>query len=163
MSKLQELREKRRFTQEGLRNRLAVKGYWLDAPLLSKMENDKCLPTPQMAKLLCQILSCGILDIYQLEEITFPTDEQTKISPSEGLKDAKSRVERKVQFRHFELSLQVLTKENLALLGYKSQEEWFRAEIRRLEKAIEKKKAALAADTTKAAGEHSAREASVHP
>lgn len=41
----------------------------VDKPLLSKIVNDVCLPTPQQLKVICDTLVCDVADIYDLREI----------------------------------------------------------------------------------------------
>ena len=43
----------------------------VDKPLLSKIVNDVCLPTPQQFKVICDTLVCAPSDIYDPREVAF--------------------------------------------------------------------------------------------
>lgn len=52
-----------------------------DEPMISKFENYKCLPIPQMMTALCRELSCEIEDIYEPHEIFLtPTKATVKVA-----------------------------------------------------------------------------------
>ena len=110
MSKLQAIRMDRQYQQQEIVTMLQAAGYRMDISLFSKMENDLCLPTPPTADKLCNLLGCGIDDIYQPHELDFSQCcSSTKNSPSNGLKNLQGRTERKMQFRLTKYALQVFT------------------------------------------------------
>ena len=134
MSNLQAIRMEREYQQREIVTMLQAAGYRMDISLFSKMENDLCLPTPPTADKLCNLLGCGIDDIYQPHELDFSQCcGSTKNSPSSGLKNLKGRTERKMQFRLTEYALQVFTSGALAICGYRTQTEWFYECVRQLE------------------------------
>ena len=81
--KLKETRTARRLTQEAVAKRIGC-----DAPLLSKMENYKCLPVPATMEALLATLDCGIEDLYDENEITFPGFAKTKTQHQTPKKEA---------------------------------------------------------------------------
>lgn len=134
MSRLQTIRVDRQYQQQEIVTMLQAAGYRMDISLFSKMENDLCLPTPPTADKLCNLLGCGIDDIYQPHELDFSQYcSSTKNSPSSGLKNLKGRTERKMQFRLTEYALQVFTSGALEVCGYRTQTEWFYECVRQLE------------------------------
>ena len=56
MSRLQAIRIGRDYQQQEVVNMLQAAGCRVDSSLLSKMENDLCLPTPPTADKLCNLL-----------------------------------------------------------------------------------------------------------
>ena len=134
MSRLQTIRVDRQYQQQEIVTMLQAAGYRMDISLFSKMENDLCLPTPPTADKLCNLLGCGIDDIYQPHELDFSQCcSSTKNSPSNGLKNLKGRTERKMQFRLTKYALQVFTSGALEVCGYRTQTEWFYECVRQLE------------------------------
>ena len=61
----------------------------VDKPLLSKIVNDVCLPTPQQLKAICDTLVCGVADIYDPREIALGN-----VSPDINKNTAKTRARR---------------------------------------------------------------------
>ena len=134
MSKLQAIRIGRDYQQQEVVNMLQAAGCRVDSSLLSKMENDLCLPTPPTADKLCNLLGCDIGDIYQPHELDFSQcSENAKNSPSNGLKKRETRTNRKMQFRLTQYALQVFASGALGLCGYRTQTEWFYECVRQLE------------------------------
>lgn len=134
MSRLQAIRIDRQYQQQEIVTMLQAAGYRIDSSLLSKMENDLCLPTPPTADRLCTVLNCGLDDIYQPHELDFSQcRESTKNSPSDGLKKRETRTNRKMQFRLTEYALQVFASGALKACGYRTQTEWFYECVRLLE------------------------------
>lgn len=134
MSNLQAIRMEREYHQREIVTMLQAAGYRMDISLFSKMENDLCLPTPPTADKLCNLLGCGIDDIYQPHELDFSQCcGSTKNSPFDGLKKRDTRTNRKMQFRLTEYALQVFTSGALAICGYRTQTEWFYECVRLLE------------------------------
>lgn len=43
----------------------------IDIPLYSKIENNVCLPTPEVFRQLCTILNCQPEDVYSKDEVDF--------------------------------------------------------------------------------------------
>ena len=65
----------------------------VDKPLLSKIVNDVCLPTPQQFKVICDTLVCAPSDIYDPREVAFmPTS--AAITPATNVHTAKTRKRR---------------------------------------------------------------------
>ena len=155
MSNLQAIRMEREYQQQEIVTMLQAAGYRMDISLFSKMENDLCLPTPPTADKLCNLLGCGIDDIYQPHELDFSQCcSSTKNSPSNGLKNLKGRTERKMQFRLTEYALQVFTSGALEVCGYRTQTEWFYECVRQLEeKSLRIKENAARSAGTEADGE----------
>ena len=134
MSKLQAIRIDRQYQQQEIVTMLQAAGCRIDSSLLSKMENDLCLPTPPAADKLCNLLGCGISDIYQPHELDFSQcSENTKKSPFDGRKQRETRTNRKMQFRLTEYALQVFASGALEVCGYRTQTEWFYECVRQLE------------------------------
>ena len=48
----------------------------VDKPLLSKIVNDVCLPTPQQFKVICDTLVCAPSDIYARHKCTYGKNPQ---------------------------------------------------------------------------------------
>lgn len=155
MSKLQAIRMDRQYQQQEIVTMLQAAGYRMDISLFSKMENDLCLPTPPTADKLCNLLGCGIDDIYQPHELDFSQCcSSTKNSPSNGLKNLKGRTERKMQFRLTKYALQVFTSGALEVCGYRTQTEWFYECVRQLEeKSLRIKENAVRSAGTETDGE----------
>ena len=155
MSKLQEIRTKKDFSQQDITAILQAEGQRVDVSLLSKMENDLCLPTPPTADKLCNLLGCGIDDIYQPHELDFSQCcGSTKNSPFDGLKKRDTRTNRKMQFRLTEYALQVFTSGALEVCGYRTQTEWFYECVRQLkEKSLRIKENAARSAGTETDGE----------
>ena len=134
MSRLQAIRMDRDYQQQEIVTMLQAAGYRMDISLFSKMENDLCLPTPPTADKLCNLLGCGIGDIYQPHELDFSQcSENAKNSPFDGRKRRETRTNRKMQFRLTEYALQVFASGALEACGYRSQTEWFYECVRQLE------------------------------
>ena len=50
-----------------------------DAPMVSRFTHYKCLPIPEMLKVMCQVLNCTSEDIYTNKELYYkPTKQKTK-------------------------------------------------------------------------------------
>lgn len=50
-----------------------------DAPMVSRFTHYKCLPIPEMLKVMCQVLNCTPDDIYTNKELYYkPTKQKTK-------------------------------------------------------------------------------------
>ena len=134
MSKLQEIRTGKDFSQQDITAILQAEGQRVDVSLLSKMENDICLPTPPTAEILCNVLECSLYELFSPAEVDFSQcATRAKNSPSAALKQQKGRTERKVQFRLTEHALQVLASGTLELCGYRTKTEWFYECVRQLE------------------------------
>lgn len=61
----------------------------VDKPLLSKIVNDVCLPTPQQLKVIYDTLVCDVADIYDPREIALGT-----VTPDSNKNTAKTRARR---------------------------------------------------------------------
>lgn len=48
-----------------------------DAPMVSRFTHYKCLPIPEMLKVMCQVLNCTPQDIYTTKELYYtPTSKK---------------------------------------------------------------------------------------
>lgn len=106
--KLQEIRLKAGVEQADLAKKVGT-----NAPMMSNFEHYKCLPVPNMLVRICAELKCNVLDIYEKNEIY----SQTK--GSNGARKNSSDVYN-LQARLPNEAREVLTSENLKLLGYRN-------------------------------------------
>lgn len=100
-----------------LQNELA-KILEMDKYQVSKIVNYKCLPLPEQADKMCELLDCNILDLYNKKEIDLIN----------GVKKA-SRTQNdnlyyRLSVRLNKASCNCLKLENIKLVGYKTQKEW---------------------------------------
>lgn len=104
--------------------------------MISKFSNYVCLPTPQVATALCNALSCNMTELYQKDEITFPRKEGRKVSTPTGYTNIHIQIT-------IEQKNRILTKENLELLGYKTQTDMFRDMLNNIDSRIKRLKKIL--------------------
>ena len=76
--KLKQMRLARGIQQKELASLIGT-----DEPTISKFENHKCLPTPDMMERLLQALNCSIFDVYERSEITYRKPKKVPTAPQE--------------------------------------------------------------------------------
>ena len=64
--------------QRGIQQKELARMIGVDEPTLSKLENYKFLPTPEMLTRILQILDCGIKDVYSASELRFRDNERVE-------------------------------------------------------------------------------------
>ena len=64
--------------QRGIQQKELARMIGVDEPTLSKLENYKFLPTPEMLARILQILDCGIKDVYSASELRFRDNERAE-------------------------------------------------------------------------------------
>lgn len=127
----------------------------VDKPLLSKIVNDVCLPTPQQFKVICDTLVCAPSDIYDPREVEFmPTS--TADTPATNVHTAKTR-KRRQNIDIYNLTVEiprdvaerVFAPAALRKLGYLSKSDFVRQAVGALDTRLAEinKKAADGADT----------------
>lgn len=126
---LKELLAKANLQQKDL-----VKALGQDKYYISKIANYKCLPTPEQASIICKMLNCNILDIYNKNEIDL----------LKGVKKASRNQDDNLYYR---LSVRLnksgcncLKLENLNKLGYKTIKEWVLDCMQDLQKRLKEQK-----------------------
>lgn len=116
----------------------------VDEPTLSKFENYKCLPTPDMMERILKALNCSITEIYDREEVTFRTHKKTANSSGEQPNTCyKMTVRVPARFKdHLQVALKTL--------GYSSITQWINQctedLLTRCEEAEKQKKTSSTAD-----------------
>ena len=105
----------------------------VDESMISKFSNYVCLPTPKVATVLCESLSCNMTELYQKDEITFPKKENGKASTPTGYTNIHIQIT-------IEQKNRILTKETLHLLGYKNQTDLFRDMLNNIDSRIKRLK-----------------------
>lgn len=98
-----------------------------DEPTLSKIENYKVLPIPEMLEKICKVLNCKISDIYMDKEIYVKKTNRN----SEVIDCYKLCVRLEPEARNF------LTKENLKACGYTSLTDWISKSYEELKEKFE--------------------------
>ena len=107
--KLQEKLQEQGITSKELAEKIGV-----DAPMVSKFANYKCLPIPEALNLICEVLGCTWEDIYSDKELYVKPIKQ-KNGKRAGY--YKLTVELPQEAREF-------LKRNLKKCGYKSVTDW---------------------------------------
>lgn len=118
----------------------------VDKPLLSKIVNDICLPTPAVFKSICDTLGCAPLDIYDPREVRLvPSDVTEKKAVAK--QTARTRQRRAINdFYNLtveiprDLAERVFCKDALRKLGYLSKTDC----VRHLVEELDAKLSALA-------------------
>lgn len=109
--KLKEIRIAKGIQQKDLSERIGT-----NDPMLSRIENYKCLPIPDMMQSILWELDCQLGDIYEPEEIAYCTK--------------KTRQEDKRQGKYYKVTVRLpkeakeLIKEALPVCGYKDVTYW---------------------------------------
>jgi DNA-binding Xre family transcriptional regulator len=57
-----------------------------DAPMVSRFIHYKCLPVPEMMRMICNVLKCTIEDIYTEKEISYAPTKRKKTKKFDGYK-----------------------------------------------------------------------------
>ncbi len=141
-------REKREAA--GLKQMEAVKalcaaGGRFDQPLLSKIENGRCLPMPPDAQVMCEVYGVGMLELADAEDITFALVRPKK----EGYATKEKRYYKLTVRLDLELASALI--EALRVLGLEGMTAWVTRYARRTVKRAQKKSAAcVRAQTTRA-------------
>lgn len=119
----------------------------VDSPLLSKIINDYCLPTPRTLETICKTLACEPLDIYDPHEIELTPPTITQDAAGGGRSDntaTSAEAARKRQRRRdkglYNLTVEidrdiaerVFTPEALRKLGYLSKSDFVRQAVAEL-------------------------------
>ncbi len=103
----------------------------IDKPLFSKFVNDVCLPNIKTAEDICNLLQCGIFDLYDLEEIDLPILGTKKKNPStRGIRGNLSHGEHVYNLTVTiprEINRRLFSKKSLELFGYLNKSEMVRA------------------------------------
>lgn len=116
----------------------------VDKPLLSKIVNDVCLPTPKVADAICNHLHCKILDLYDVREVNFIKPKQSQQdrcgkSHGDNIYNLTIEIYRDVADR-------VFNKQSLKLLGYETKTECIRHFVYLLDRKLKKLKEKAAKD-----------------
>lgn len=116
----------------------------VDSPLLSKIVNDVCLPTPRTLETICKTLACDPLDIYDAHEIALVPPAPARNAAGGGKKDKPAptaEAARKRQRRRDkglynltveisrEIAERVFAPEALRKLGYLSASDFVRQAV----------------------------------
>lgn len=139
----------------------------VDNPLLSKIVNDICLPTPQTFENICKTLSCAPLDIYDPREITLapqPKETRTQGGRNALTSDAKRKRDKRRDKNLYNLTVEiqrnvaerVFAPSALRKLGYLSKSDFIRQAVAELDarlSAIESKEKAADAGTSDGIGD----------
>ena len=116
-------------------------GIKIDAPQLSRMESGKCLPTPPTAAAMCELYGVELLEMVDIEDITFEFVRPSKAKKPEGIKDT-CKVAASIKI---ELASGLLGK--LRFLGYSGITDGMTDWIKTINRRYEKKVAASGANT----------------
>lgn len=113
----------------------------VDSPLLSKIINDICLPTPRTLATICKTLACEPLDIYDPREIALVPPTAAQGGGNTGQAATSAEAERKRQRRREkglynltveisrEIAERVFAPEALRKLGYLSASDFVRQSV----------------------------------
>lgn len=108
----------------------------VDSPLLSKITNDVCLPTPRTLETICKTLLCNPHDIYDPQEITF-TLTTTKSETTEAAKKRARRRDKNLYNLTVEIprdvAERVFAPDALRKLGYLSKSDFVRQAVAALD------------------------------
>ncbi len=112
------MRLKEQIINQGLTYKQVAQAVGIDKYQLSKFANYVCLPTPEQANSLCNVLNCNILDIYNKKELTFKMPPKSHESINNGKEYYNLHVRLDKDCCNF------FIKENLIKLGYKNIAQW---------------------------------------
>lgn len=129
---LQKLRVEAGLSQPVLANKVSI-----SVPMLSNFENYKCLPIPKTLQEICAVLDCGVLDLYDRDEIYIL--QKRKRTEQQGPKTYKLTVTLPNNLRI------LLTQKNLELCGFTSLKDFIMECCRKFEQKLE----AIKTKTTK--------------
>ena len=120
----------------------------VDSPLLSKIINDICLPTPRTLETICKTLACKPLDIYDPREIALvPPQEATgdgiEDKPAPSAEAARKRQRRRDKGLYNltveiprDIAERVFAPEALRKLGYLSKSDFVRHAVVKLDERL---------------------------
>ena len=117
-------------------------GSKIDVPLLSKMENGWCLPTPPDAKALGELYGVGLLEMADAQDFAFPL-----ATPGRAAAAADGKRYYKLTVR-LDLALASGLMEALRVLEVEGVTAWVKRYARRTIKRAQKKSAACAVTQT---------------
>ena len=104
----------------------------IDKPMLSKMENGICLPTPPVFSEMCKLYGKAPEEILRPEDVDFGILRVVK------RKGDRHRLKRKVTFRLTPWAETVLQPDKIKACGYKDMTHWFYTCVKRFEKEYAK-------------------------
>lgn len=147
MSKYKKIMLQRGIMQKELLSEIKRIDGRVDNPLLSKIVNDICLPTPITFKAICKTLSCAPLDIYEPCEIELKERQQeteTKRAVAVLTEGARRSRERRKRNNLYNLTVEiprdvaerVFSPESLRKLGYLSKTDFVRQAVAELDKRL---------------------------
>lgn len=90
----------------------------IDKWQISKICNYKCLPTPEQAYKICDVLDCNILDIYNKSEIDLINGVK------KASRNKTDNLYYRLSVRLNKASCNCLKLDNIKLLGYKTIKDW---------------------------------------
>lgn len=117
----------------------------VDKPLMSKIVNDICLPTPQTIVEICRVLKCSVLDLYDEREITLSSAKKTQNKEMEENKNTAKTKNRRKKSPFYNLTVEiertlaerVFSKESLRRLGYLSKTDFVRKMVEQAVKRLD--------------------------
>lgn len=128
MSNLKRIREKKGLTQTELAEALGTDKY-----MISKFENNVCLPIPIMTRRLCILLETEIDKIWKKSEIY--------ITPRNLALERRNEANRLTYYnfacRIPKACCNTLQQDKLKQMGYSSKKEWLLKQIERFEREFE--------------------------
>lgn len=142
MIRFREARKAANLEQPAVAQELSKRtGIKIDAPQLSRMESGKCLPTPPTASAMCEIYGVELLEMVDIEDITFAA-----VRPSKAIKPDKVKDTCKVA-ASIEIGLASGLLAKLRLLGYSGIKDGMTDWIKTVNRRYKKKIAASGANT----------------
>ena len=128
LSKFSKYRIAKNVTQDDL-----VKKVEQPKSIISLWENNKSLPTPSQAKIITDFLQCGLLDLFNLEDISFHNLGKTKEQQANNIADKQYR---NIGFYIQKENFNILSKSNLKKLGYTTKTMWLCAKLAETKKQL---------------------------
>ncbi len=136
MPRYKDLLQQQKKTQKDLFEVVYAADPRVDKPLINKMVNGICLPTPKQIEVICKFLNCEITELYSAHELlTIPVVEATK--PINKRVREPNEFNLNVRIRR-DLVNKVFSKENLKKLGYPSMADAIRSFVKGLEKQLDR-------------------------
>lgn len=141
MSKYKELMLNKGIMQKEVLDNVRRVDPRVDKPLMSKIVNDICLPTPPVLASVCKTLGCEVHDIYDPREIALAPETTTKSTACAASKAVATDAERKRKRRReagiYNLTVEVsrstadrvFAPEALRKLGYLSKTDFVRQKL----------------------------------
>lgn len=147
MVHFREARLEAHLTQPDMVKRMNAKGSGMDVPLLSKIENGRCVPIPPDAQIMCEIFKKSMLELADAEDITYLPER-----PKEAVRVSDEKRYYKLTAR-LDLELASALIEALRQQDAGSVTAWVTRCAKRFVKRVQKKSAACAATQTTRAKE----------